>query len=305
MTPGSCVTSRVVEPTGGRLLGHLHARRHPPLVPQPGRPHSGVVIMTTSHSVDVLVIGAGPTGLTAAGDLARCGRSVVALERRPDANPSSRAFATMARTWKSSTPAVWPTTSSPRTEHPVFPFSPVPERPDASSFGYQFVAVTQTNVDHALADYAKPRNEILRGIEAIAPNRIPMAQSSPPNRRTTIQTPPDMAGYVIGATRTAPATSSAWTSRGRHVVLGSAGRRQAGRRAHRLGAHPRQQPRGVRFPAPTAGGQRRCVAARWCGIATIRSANEPVAPQRSSMCSPGRWDVIRGARRRLAVTVSL
>jgi 2-polyprenyl-6-methoxyphenol hydroxylase-like FAD-dependent oxidoreductase len=54
--------------------------------------------MTNPHSVDVLVVGAGPAGLTAAGDLARRGRSVAALERWPEMNPSSRAFATMART---------------------------------------------------------------------------------------------------------------------------------------------------------------------------------------------------------------
>jgi len=54
--------------------------------------------MTTSHSVDVLVVGAGPTGLTVAGDLARAGRSVTVLERWPTVNPSSRGFATMART---------------------------------------------------------------------------------------------------------------------------------------------------------------------------------------------------------------
>ena len=54
--------------------------------------------MTTTSTVDVLVIGAGPTGLTAAGDLARAGRSVTVLERWPTVNPSSRAFVTMART---------------------------------------------------------------------------------------------------------------------------------------------------------------------------------------------------------------
>src|ERR1700759_2763357 len=56
--------------------------------------------MTTSgrFDVDVLLVGAGPTAMIAAGDLARAGRSVTVLERRAGVNPSSRAFATMART---------------------------------------------------------------------------------------------------------------------------------------------------------------------------------------------------------------
>ena len=50
------------------------------------------------ENVDVLLVGGGPAGLTAAGDLARAGRSVAVLERWPQRHPASRAFATMART---------------------------------------------------------------------------------------------------------------------------------------------------------------------------------------------------------------
>nr|WP_262982510.1 FAD-dependent oxidoreductase [Rhodococcus sp. MTM3W5.2] len=50
------------------------------------------------EQVDVVVVGGGPTGLTIAGDLSRAGREVAVLERWPQINPSSRAFATMART---------------------------------------------------------------------------------------------------------------------------------------------------------------------------------------------------------------
>lgn len=48
--------------------------------------------------VDVVVVGAGPTGLTVAGDLARAGRTVTVLERWPTIHPGSRAFVTMPRT---------------------------------------------------------------------------------------------------------------------------------------------------------------------------------------------------------------
>ena len=128
--------------------------------------------MSTSHSVDVLVIGAGPTGLTAAGDLARRGRSVAVLERWPDVNPSSRAFATMARTLE--------VLDARGLADDVLAHAH--RAPGVSIFAgaridlthlcsaHQFVAVTpQTNVDRALTGYATSHGaEIHRGIEVIA-----------------------------------------------------------------------------------------------------------------------------------------
>jgi 2-polyprenyl-6-methoxyphenol hydroxylase-like FAD-dependent oxidoreductase len=125
----------------------------------------------TVHRVDVLVVGAGPTGLTAAGDLARAGRSVAVLERWPAINPSSRAFATMARTLE------------------VFDARGIADEllahahkaPGVTIFGgaridlthldspYQFAMITpQTNVDQALSAYAVAQGaEIRRGIEVV------------------------------------------------------------------------------------------------------------------------------------------
>ena len=50
------------------------------------------------HDVDVVVAGAGPTGLLLAGDLARAGVSCLLLERRSDRSGLTRAFAVHART---------------------------------------------------------------------------------------------------------------------------------------------------------------------------------------------------------------
>ena len=126
----------------------------------------------TTLRVDVLVVGAGPTGLTAAGDLARCGRSVVVLERWPAVNPSSRAFATMARTLE--------VLDARSVADEVL--AKAHRAPGVSIFAgaridlthlqseYQFVAVTpQTNVDTAIAGYAAAQGaQILRGFEVVA-----------------------------------------------------------------------------------------------------------------------------------------
>jgi 2-polyprenyl-6-methoxyphenol hydroxylase-like FAD-dependent oxidoreductase len=159
----------------------------------------------TVHNVDVLVVGAGPTGLTAAGDLARAGRSVTALERWPAINPSSRAFVTMARTLE------------------VLDARGIADdllthahkAPGVTIFGgaridlthldspYQFAMITpQTNVDRALGDYAAAQGaDICRGVEVVELDQdaegvtvTARTHGDPAGRRTCWR-----AKYLIGA----------------------------------------------------------------------------------------------------------
>jgi 2-polyprenyl-6-methoxyphenol hydroxylase-like FAD-dependent oxidoreductase len=121
--------------------------------------------------VDVLVVGAGPTGLTAAGDLARAGRTVAVLERWPTINPSSRAFATMARTLE--------VLDARGLADDLL--AQAHKSPGVTIFGgaridltqldspYRFAMITpQTSVDQALARYAVAQGaDVRRGVELI------------------------------------------------------------------------------------------------------------------------------------------
>jgi 2-polyprenyl-6-methoxyphenol hydroxylase-like FAD-dependent oxidoreductase len=126
----------------------------------------------TTRSVDVLVVGAGPAGLTAAGDLARAGRSVAVLDRWPTVNPSSRAFATMPRTLEVLDARGLADDLLTKGQHAPGVTIFAGARIDLTHLdsAYRCVLITpQTNVDAALDHYARAAGaDIRRGTEVIA-----------------------------------------------------------------------------------------------------------------------------------------
>ncbi|HEY2697559.1 MAG TPA: FAD-dependent oxidoreductase [Pseudonocardiaceae bacterium] len=132
--------------------------------------------MRAAVRYDVAVIGGGPTGMTAAGDLARAGRHVVVLERRPSPNPASRAFTTQPRTLELlASRTVGGRTITEQllelgeraTRVGLWPGAALPLDQDDSP--YPFTLVTpQTNVDRLLADYALEHGaDVRRGVELL------------------------------------------------------------------------------------------------------------------------------------------
>lgn len=123
------------------------------------------------RQADVIVVGAGPAGLTLAGDLARLGRTVTVLERWPTINPASRAFVVMPRTMEvlDSRGIAEHLLAIGRRAASVNLFGDATVELSRVDSRYAFGLITpQTNVDAALEEYARTSGaDIVRGTEVI------------------------------------------------------------------------------------------------------------------------------------------
>ena len=161
---------------------------------------------SAERDVDVLVVGGGPTGMTVAGDLARCGRSVAVLERWSEINPSSRAFATQARTLEvlDARGLADDLLSLGHTSAAVTLFGGAKLDLAHLRSRYRYALITpQTNVDQALGGYAAAQGaQVHRGIEVVAVGQdddgVTLTArpkgSADPAERTTWR-----AAYAVGA----------------------------------------------------------------------------------------------------------
>jgi 2-polyprenyl-6-methoxyphenol hydroxylase-like FAD-dependent oxidoreductase len=159
--------------------------------------------MASPGQSDVVIVGAGPTGLTAAGDLARCGRSVVVLDRRPQANPSSRAFATMARTLEilDARGLADDVLATAHRAPAVSIFAGARIDLTHLESRFPFVAVTpQTNVDRALTEYAASHGaQIRRDLEVVALEQDSTGVTITARRRADSRRLVLRASFVVGA----------------------------------------------------------------------------------------------------------
>lgn len=160
----------------------------------------------SARQVDVVVVGGGPTGMTVAGDLARSGRSVAVLERWPRINPSSRAFATQARTLEvlDARGIADDLLATGTTVSAVDLFRGARVDLGHLHSRYRCALITpQTNVDQALTRYAQGQGAtVLRGVEVVQIDQdgdgvtvtARPKDSTDPVERTTWR-----ASYAVGA----------------------------------------------------------------------------------------------------------